>query len=188
MSDSARPNHPLFELTRAHLLEFLREPGAIFWVFIFPMLVAVGLGIAFRSKPPEKLRIGVAPDTSIRQTLKTSDELEIIDLSKEEIPIAIRKGRVDLVVTTSTSGDVVFRYDPMQPQSRTARLAVDATLEKEAGRRDLVAKKDSPVSERGERYIDFLLPGLVGINLMGSSMWGIGYSIVVTRSRKLMKR
>jgi ABC-type polysaccharide/polyol phosphate export permease len=182
------PRHPLFELTRAHLFEFLREPGALFWVFIFPMLVAVGLGIAFRAKPPDKLRIGVLPEVSLKSALAESEDLEVVEISREEAPVAIRKGKVDLVIDTSTSAAFVFRYDPMQPQSRTAKLAVDAVLERASGRKDVLAKNDAPVQERGERYIDFLMPGLVGINLMGSSMWGIGYAIVVTRSRKLMKR
>jgi ABC-2 type transport system permease protein len=187
--NEAKPKHPLFELTRAHILEFLREPGALFWVFVFPMLVAIGLGIAFRAKPPDQLRIGVTPDAeTLAKTLSASPDLEIIDLSREEAPTAIRKGKVDLVVGTSTAAAVVFRYDEMQPQSRAAKLAVDAVLEHAAGRRDVLAKLDAPVQERGERYIDFLMPGLVGINLMGSSMWGVGYAVVVTRSRKLMKR
>lgn len=188
MSEPA-PRHPLYELTRAHLLEFLREPGALFWVFIFPMLVAVGLGIAFRAKPPDKMRVGVLPEVSLKSALQASEDLEVVEMTREEVSVAIRKGKVDLVVDTSTrAGNYVFRYDPMQPQSRAAKLAVDAVLERAAGRKDILSKNDAPVEERGERYIDFLMPGLIGINLMGSSMWGIGYAVVVTRSRKLMKR
>lgn len=183
-----KPNHPLFELTRANLLEFLREPGALFWVFVFPILVAIGLGIAFRAKPPEKLRIGVTARSGLQQTLEASPDLEIIVIEAADAAVAIRKGKVDLLADTSSASAIVFRYDPMQPQSRAAKLAVDAVLERAAGRQDKLTKLDTPVQERGERYIDFLMPGLVGINLMGSSMWGIGYAVVVTRSRKLMKR
>ncbi|MFH2000894.1 MAG: ABC transporter permease, partial [Planctomycetota bacterium] len=54
--------------------------------------------------------------------------------------------------------------------------------------RDVVSSVTETASQPGSRYIDFLIPGLVGLNLMGSGMWGIGFAVVVARTRKLLKR
>jgi ABC transporter DrrB family efflux protein len=47
---------------------------------------------------------------------------------------------------------------------------------------------DARVTEPGSRYIDFLIPGLLGMNLMGSGLWGVGFSVVQARTKKLLKR
>lgn len=198
MSD-VRPSHPLVALTIARLREFLREPAALFWVFGFPILLAIGLGVAFRTKPPEKLRAAVEVDSGlptpaqarVLEALQASDELVATGQSTEHAARDLKQSKVDLVVVVSGSSTIAavsYRWDDLRPESRTARLVVDDVLERAAGRRDVLAKIDRPVTEAGERYIDYLLPGLIGLNLMGSSMWGIGYAVVETRSRKLMKR
>lgn len=102
----------LKELTRARILEFVREPEAIFWVFVFPVLLAVALGVAFR-------------------------------------------------------------------EPATASQAASA-----AGAGAGAGGSGAPDG----RYIDFLIPGLIGLNLMGSSIWGVGFAVVQTRVRKLLKR
>src|SRR5205085_10476577 len=102
---------------------------------------------------------------------------------------ALRTGRVDLVVIAGTStGAYVFRFDPTRPESILARLVTEAALERASGRKNVLAIQEEKVTEPGSRYIDFLLPGLIGLNLMGSSFFGIGYAIVNMRARKLMKR
>lgn len=197
MSERGGAGHPLVELTRARILEFLREPGALFWVFVFPVLVAVGLGIAFRSTPPERLRVAVVAsdpghpteaESAALAALTRSPELTAELLDAPAAQRALEKSKVDLLVSVTSSTSVLFKHDPAQPKSRTARLAASDALEGAAGRVDRLAKRDLPLLEPGERYIDFLVPGLIGLNLMGSSMWGIGYAVVTTRSRKLMKR
>ena len=50
-------DHPLVQLTLVRFREFLREPEALFWVFVFPLLLAAGLGIAFRNRPADVLKI-----------------------------------------------------------------------------------------------------------------------------------
>jgi ABC-type multidrug transport system permease subunit len=69
-----------------------------------------------------------------------------------------------------------------------ARAAVDDALQAAAGRKDVVATSEATSSEPGSRYIDFLIPGLLGMNLMNSGMWGIGFALVDMRQRKLLKR
>lgn len=81
-----------------------------------------------------------------------------------------------------------YRYDPTRPESSTARLAVDDALQRALGRGDVARAAEQRVTEPGARYIDFLVPGLLGMNLMGSGMWGVGFAVVTARVRKLLKR
>ncbi len=189
---------PLAELTRARLLEFGREPSALFWVFVFPVLLAVALGIAFRDKPPEAARVAVAGDwgTRLERVLGRAEGLEPVALDREGAAAAVRSGDVDLAAVLDegagpgSEGRPVLEltFDPQRPGSRAAALAVDDAVERALGRRDVVRIERREVSEHGSRYIDFLLPGLIGLNLMGSSMWGVGFAVVQTRVRKLLKR
>jgi ABC transporter DrrB family efflux protein len=95
-------------------------------------------------------------------------------------------GRVSIVVVPGESYE--YRFDPTRPESVLARRAVHDALETAAGRVDPVAVRETLVTEPGARYIDFLIPGLLGMNIMSGGMWGVGYVLVEMRSRKLLKR
>ena len=183
--------HPLAELTRVRMLEFLREPEAVFWVFVFPVLLALALGIAFRDSGGTTYRVG-AVDPVAAERIAGAAGLEVSAMERAPALEALGRGRLDLVVE-SVPGDAtmprfVFHFDRTRAEGRAARLAVDDALQRAYGRQDLVEHRDEPIAERGSRYIDFLIPGLIGLNLMGSGMWGIGFSIVVARTRGLLKR
>jgi ABC-2 type transport system permease protein len=183
--------HPLVQLTRVRYREFFREPEAVFWVFIFPVLLAAGLGIAFRNRAPERTSVAVvAIDTSaarLTETLRKAQGLEVMAVSDSAAAEALRTGEVDLVLVPSRNG-IQYRYDDTRPESRVARLLVDDALQRAAGRRDPVPVRERLVHERGSRYIDFLVPGLLGMNLMGSGIWGVGFAIVDARKKRLLKR
>lgn len=190
-SGGAVRQHPLVELTKTRLREFLREPEAVFWVFVFPVLLACALGIAFRNTGPEKVRVAVetgAAAEQLRSTLLNSPDLEAVILSAEDAQQALRNGAVALVVRPSGEAAFDYRFDPTRPESRLARLAVDDALQRAGGRRDVASAREERVSEPGARYIDFLIPGLIGLNLMGSGLWGLGFTVVQARARKLLKR
>ena len=182
-------SHPLVQLTLARMREFYREPEAIFWVFGFPIVLAFALGIAFRNRGPGELAIAVARgpgDTAVVTALSSTATLRSRLLDAEESRAALRTGRVALVVVP---GDpVVYRYDSTRTESRLARLEVDAALQRARGRQDAIVARDDRVTEPGSRYIDFLIPGLLGMNLMGSGLWGVGFSVVQARSKRLLKR
>ena len=182
-------DHPLFQLTLARMREFVREPEAIFWVFGFPIVMAFALGIAFRNRGPGELRVAVARgagDSALAATLDRSSRLAAAVLDSATARLQLRTGRVALLVIP---GDpLVYRYDSTRTESRLARLEVDGALQQARGRTDVVAVRDERVTEAGSRYIDFLIPGLLGMNLLGSGIWGVGFAVVQARQKKLLKR
>jgi ABC-type multidrug transport system permease subunit len=99
-----------------------------------------------------------------------------------------RLGKYDIVIEPDGQGAFQYCYDPGRPESVLAKAQVDDALQTAAGRKDPVATTAVVSSEPGSRYIDFLIPGLLGMNLMNSGMWGIGFALVDMRQRKLLKR
>jgi ABC-type multidrug transport system permease subunit len=187
MSNTALADHPLAQLTLVRFREFWREPEAIFWVFVFPILLAAGLGLAFRNRPPDV--IGIAAVTpELARSLRQEKLLDVEQLSAAAAEEALRTGKVALLAAPSPGGAVVYRYDNTNPEGRTARMLADQAIQRAAGRADPVLSSDRLMREPGSRYIDFLIPGLLGMNLMGSAMWGLGFAIVDARRKKLMKR
>jgi ABC-2 type transport system permease protein len=184
-------NHPLAQLTRVRYREFFREPEAVFWVFIFPVLLAAGLGLAFRSRAPDRTAVvvvGPPSADSLVQALRHQGQIDASHLSDSAASEALRNGDVALVVVATNGQQIEYRYDDTRPESRTARLQVDDALQRAQGRRDPVKADDRLVRERGGRYIDFLVPGLLGMNLLGSGIWGLGFAIVDARKKRLLKR
>jgi ABC-type multidrug transport system permease subunit len=187
MSSTAWADRPLAQLTLVRFREFWREPEALFWVFIFPILLAAGLGLAFRNRPPDV--IGIAAVTpELARALRQEKLLDVEQLSAPAAEAALRTGKVALLAAPSPGGVVVYRYDDTNPEGRTARMLADQAVQRAAGRADPVPSSDRLMREPGSRYIDFLVPGLLGMNLMGSAIWGMGFAIVDARRKKLMKR
>ena len=184
--------HSLVQLTRVRYREFFREPEAVFWVFIFPVLLAAGLGIAFRNRAPEVTSVAVVAGDSaaprIVDALRRTSGIEVSLLTDSAAGEALRTGEAAVVLLPSSGGGVEYRYDDTRPESQTARLMVDDALQRAAGRQDPVSIRERLVHERGSRYIDFLVPGLLGMNLMGSGIWGVGFAIVDARKKRLLKR
>ncbi len=176
----------LYQMTMTRLKLTLREPEAIFWIFVFPILLAVGLGIAFRNRPPEVLPVG-ATTPRLVQALAADKGLSATEMDENEGLHALAVGKI-VLLAEQNGNDVVYRYDNTNPDARTARMIADRAIETAAGQRDVVAAENVFVREKGSRYIDFVVPGLLGMNLMGSAMWGLGFAIVDGRQKKLLKR
>jgi ABC-2 type transport system permease protein len=179
----------LTELTLARIRELTREPEAVFWIFVFPILLAAILSLAFRSRPPDPLPVGVVDGPqAVARMSALSDETRLRPrlLASAEAAQALGRGHVVLLVDSEATPG--YTYDPTQPDSRTAFLLVDAALQRAAGRADAFTPKRVEITEPGGRYVDFLVPGLLGMNLMGTGMWGIGFSLVVARNGNLLKR
>jgi len=180
---------PIVQLTLASIRGFYREPEALFWVFGFPIVLAFALGIAFKNRGPEELRVAVARgagDSVAAGTLDAAPGLAAVVLDSAAARADLRTGRVALVVVPGSP--MVYRYDSTRTESRLARLEVDEALQQAQGRVDPVRVLDDRVTETGSRYIDFLIPGLLGMNLMGSGLWGVGFAVVQARTKGLLKR
>jgi ABC-2 type transport system permease protein len=180
---------PLLQLTLWRVREFLREPEAVFWVFMFPVLLAFALGLAFRNKGPEEVQVGVVEGpgaAALAGSLERSALLNVVVLDSAEARNQLRTGRVSILVIPEEPP--VLRYDSVRAESLVARMAVSDALQEAAGRRDVAVLREQRVTEVGSRYIDFLIPGLLGMNIMGTGMWGVGFAVVKARSGKLLKR
>lgn len=183
-------SHPLVQLTLVKIRDLLREKEALFWVFVFPLLLAVALGIAFRGQEASPVPVGVVAGPGaegLAGALRGSAQLDVREFAGEdEAGDALRRGRVAIVVLP---GDPpTYWYDPTRQDSAFARLATDQAVQRGAGRVDPVRPEAREMTETGSRYIDFLLPGLIGMNLMGTGMWGVGYGIVEYRTKGILKR
>ena len=176
----------LYQLTMVRFRLFLREPEAIFWIFFFPILLAMGLGIAFRNRPADVLQVG-ATTTQLTQALAADKGLTAATMDEAEGTHELATGRILLLAIGRAEG-VDYKYDDTNPDARTARLLADRAVQTAAGRHDAVSAQNDLVHETGARYIDFVVPGLLGMNLMGSAMWGLGFAIVEARQKKLLKR
>lgn len=184
-----KPRPALYELTIVRTREMLREPEAMFWVFAFPLLLALGLGFAFRDKPPDRVPVGVVAGSGADAAVTALNESPAIAAVIIERSLGGRQletGRISLLI--EPGNPIMYHYDPTRPDSRIARLESNLALQRAAGMKPVIPTSETIVREPGARYIDFLLPGLLGMNLMGTGIWGIGFSIVTARTRKLLKR
>ena len=182
-------SHPLVELTLARLREIFREPEALFWAFIFPILMSVAMAVAFPSSGSTPVPVGVRDGDGaerLRATLAASKALVPRLVAPTDESRALRDGEVDIVVVPGTPP--TYRFDQGRAESRAARLVLDDALKRAAGRADPWTAAEEHVSVPGSRYVDWLLPGLIGMGIIATSVWGIAFSIVQARMRKLLKR
>ncbi|MFO0908427.1 MAG: ABC transporter permease [Isosphaeraceae bacterium] len=193
--------HSLRELYFSRLREFYRQPARIFWVYGFPTIVAVCLGLAFQSRPPDAVQVDlIANEHSAAIEMALRDHDSRAASSRDQARILLQVGsretamrrlvtcKTPLVVEARGGQPVVYHFDPTRPDAGIARATVDDIIQEASGRRNPVATADEKVVEPGSRYIDFLIPGLIGVNTMGGGLWGIGFLLVNFRIGKLLKR
>jgi len=190
---------PLRNLILMRLRETFRQPEVMFWAFVFPTLLAAVLGIAFRERTPGPVPVVVARPAgreaaadSLAAILAADPRVKPMILPPEEAAIALRNGKVDILVlppgAAGAGAPVTYRYDPSRAEGPLALAIVDGALQRAAGRRDPLSTAVQMVSEPGSRYVDFLVPGLLGMNLLSGGLWGLGWSIVELRTKRLLKR
>jgi ABC-type multidrug transport system permease subunit len=180
----------VFELTRMRVLLFVREPEALFWVFAFPLALAAVLGFAFRRGEVPASHVGILAGSGAAELaarLERSEALEVEIVGNEELARRrLRSGALDLLVEAAELPHL--RVDPQRPEGETARLRTLAALEPEGTNAESRLAVTERVETTGSRYIDFLFPGLLGMNLMGTGMWSIGFAIAELRQRKVLRR
>jgi ABC-type multidrug transport system permease subunit len=192
---SSWPNSysPLGQLVLARLREFYREPEAVFWVYGFPIVMVLALGIAFRNKPVERITVDVQAGPGAEQVVQALEKEERFVAAVHDEDTARRRwraGKSDVLVIAEAGTKPSYRliFDPARTESLLARGAVNDALQRAAGRTDPLTVKTEELQEPGSRYIDFLVPGLLGMSLMGGGLWGVGFVITDMRIRKLLKR
>jgi ABC-type multidrug transport system permease subunit len=184
---------PFFTIVKTRLREFTRRPESVFWVYFFPLLMVVVLGSAFRNKRVENVALDLAAGpgaTAVQEILEQAGNIKVTVISQEECQQRLRVGQSEFYLVANGSGieSVDYHYDPTRPGSLNVKAIVDRQLQIAKGRTDPLPTKDVEVTEPGSRYIDFLVPGLLGMGLMGGGLWGVGFAIVDMRIRKLLKR
>jgi ABC-type multidrug transport system permease subunit len=202
---------PLLALSAARIKEFFREPGVIFWTFGFPLLITVALGIAFRAEGPPRAAVGLVESPAapaLAAALRADASLVVRLMPAEQVAARLRAGDVLLVIEpwekiaagvrvpvpvapsdrSRPPVSLVYRFDPARPDALAIRRQVDDLIQRAAGRSNLVTTRDETAMARGSRYIDWLVPGLLGMQLLSGALWGTAYTIVNARQRKLLKR
>ncbi len=197
---------PLAQLYFVRLRDFYRQPARVFWVYGFPTLLAIALGFAFRNRPPapvqadlvagehsNAIKIVVANHNAIagrvtKGQVSLAPVIELAEHPRAEAINRLKTGKTPLVIEPEDAESWTYRYDPTRPEAAAARQVVDEVLQEAAGRTNPRGTRDIAVDDPGSRYIDFLIPGLIGMNAMGGGLWGIGFLLVNFRVAKLLKR
>ncbi|MGE5194641.1 MAG: ABC transporter permease [Deltaproteobacteria bacterium] len=183
---------PLWELAVCRLRMFYRQPEAIFWTYGFPLIMLTALGLAFREESKETILVDIiGPQAAALETqLAANARFKIKRPAPDEWRKRLQSGKTSLVIETGDSPGTPPRFwtEPHRAESLFAREAVENALLRGATAADAPQYSESHLEEVGSRYIDFLLPGMIGMNLMGGGMWGIGFVLVDMRVRKLLKR
>ncbi len=181
--------HPIKELFLTRMRTFYREPEAIFWTYVFPVLLTIALGIAFRNRPPDVIHVDIEASpaaASIKALLDANQAFKVRIHDPQACSDRLRLGKTAIVLKPGEP--LEYRFDPSRPESTLARAMLDDALQRARGRADVVTVRDTHLSEPGARYIDFLIPGLIGMNLMGGGLWGAGFVITDMRVKKLLRR
>ena len=190
--ESSMARHPIYHLTVARILEFLRQPDAVFWSYFFPVLMVIALGLAFNRRQEPAVVVDIVDRdlfATIQTTLINQPRFKIYNTTEADSKIRLRTGRTDLLIESRSGGQgYTYVFDPLRAESAAARSLIDDNLQRSSGRIDAVAVSDRAIVDAGSRYVDFLVPGILGMNLMGGGLWGVGFAIVQMRIRKVLKR
>lgn len=191
----ANRGRELFELTRVRVLLFVREPEALFWVFVFPLVLSAVLGFAFRSRGIPPARVGLLAGggdeavAAVERALARDERIELVRFAQRaEAEKKLTRAAIDLLVEPRAGAEPRLAFDPERAEGESARVRVLRAFELERSGGAEAPVELAPVTETGARYVDFLFPGLLGMNLMGTGMWGIGFAVADVRRRKFLKR
>jgi ABC-type multidrug transport system permease subunit len=208
----------LWQLIAAQFREIIREPGVLFWGILFPILMSLGLGLAFTKKGEVTRKIGVISDSRVYEnpTLssflmnnceknpspkqgswkcryvikdeKLGNSVFLFYDLKWEEATRLLK-RGTMNVLVAASGDSVeYHFDPMNSDAELTYLKLGNIISKGKLPETGNNSEIRPLTVTGTRYIDFLVPGLITMGVMMSCMWGISYGIIEKRSKKLLRR
>ncbi|MDR2499082.1 MAG: ABC transporter permease [Tannerellaceae bacterium] len=201
----------LFELIRAVWLETIREPEVLFWGIVFPVLISIGLGLAFTQKTEERFQVLIISERTaeldsilaihghkgeykgkpavvwrISDKVLGTTEFNFVRADLRSAIVSLKRGEADLMIG-DTLGQLRYHFDPHNSQAQLVYMKLSSLLKSPMAPTDSGSPVE-PLTLKGVRYIDFLIPGLIAFGLMSSMMWGVSYTIIERRSQKLLRR
>jgi ABC-2 type transport system permease protein len=189
-------NNSLLQLISTQFKSFFREPAIIFWAIIFPILMAWVLGIAFTQKGELTKTVYVIEGNANERISSLKGEkvlgketgnptkITFIHATKDDALVAIKRGEIALFMEAKNNS-IIYTFDPSNPDAQLTHLI----LERELNQPQLKnASSIAPLTNRGSRYIDFLIPGLIAFGIMNSCLWGISWNLIEFRMKKLLRR
>jgi ABC-2 type transport system permease protein len=190
--------HAFAQLILARVREFYREPEVLFWVYGFPLILATVLGLAFSKSEPTPPTVDVVDKAGDKRAEAIVEVLKnakmTVALNSEEVSRKrFKNDKIAMIVMVENKKELDYLFDPAKDKSQLARYWVDSVLVRSGEPWSVSDRVPAPINEviltePGTRYIDFLLPGLIGMNIMGGGLFGVGFVLVDMRVRKLFKR
>ncbi|TGL61010.1 ABC transporter permease [Leptospira sarikeiensis] len=193
----------IYYLVTIQLKEFYREPGILFWAFIFPIAIAGVLGLAFTSKGVPQTRVAIISSSHNADALSSkiekafsnsvsgnSDGLGVIVpkiFEEEEAIKALKRGEINLLVKEDEAGNLEFSFDPNNANAQRDYLLLSNALMSADGKSQ-ASSKIRKLDSKGTRYIDYLVPGMLAMGVMNSCLWGVGWNLIEMRMKKLLRR
>jgi ABC-2 type transport system permease protein len=212
----------LWQLILALFREIIREPGVLFWGILFPILMSLGLGLAFTKKADVIRKVAIINNSEIsgvtsvnsvvadflqkhcEKNLKEEKEewrwkcvikdeklgnsiFLFYNLRWDEGMKLLKRGTINVLVA-GFKDSVEYHFDPMNSDAELTYLKLSSIVGKGEILDVKAGSEIKPLTIKGTRYIDFLVPGLITMGVMMSCMWGISYGIIEKRSKKLLRR
>ena len=186
----------IMALFRARNREFLRDKAGLSWNILFPFLLVAGFGLIFNSDRGQGYQVGIFPATpavvqgegieALPQGLRENPQLEWIGFDSRETALArLEAFKLDLVVAPGTA-PLQYWVNRDGPRGKVAEQLLWASLVTDSLRRHQFTKNQ--LEGRPVRYIDWLFPGVLAMNVMFSAFFGVGYVVVRYRRNGMLKR
>lgn len=204
----------LLQLISIRFKEFLREPAVLFWSILFPILMAWGLGSAFSDKGETMQQVALI-ESELNKNTRLRDFFDGIEAVKSEVTgyfnlekkigekkagitnykfircdkdeamTLLKKGIISLIVEEDTD-TIIYHFDPLNPEAKLNYMLISGAINNKG--QDIKNESIKVLDKIGTRYVDFLIPGLIAMGVMMSIMWGVSYSLIDKRNKKLLRR
>jgi ABC-2 type transport system permease protein len=206
-------DNQLFRLIAAQFLEIIREPAVLFWGIVFPILMAWGLGIAFTQKNDITRKIAIVryvgaehgksklfcfletnaskKDGQYTIGLKNPKlgniRLVFVETVWKDAYTMLKKGKINLILEDNINS-IQYHFDPASADAQMLYQQLNSMMTNGTDFYSANQTEIKPLTISGTRYIDFLIPGLLAMGVMMSATWGISYTMIERRSKKLLRR
>lgn len=175
----------LWQLFIARNKEFYRDRGSMSWNILFPVLIIGGFAFAYGGKPKPLFTIGVIEHGDVNASHNPLSDWKyarfapftVEDLEKAKDKVA--RHQLDLVIDVD-GGRARYWVNPTSPQGDTVEKML-------ASVKNISWSRESTVGQE-VRFVDWLTPGIIGINMMFSALFGVGYVLVRYRKSGVLKR